>query len=66
MAAKIGAWPVGQRALIGRAGYYIRIAVSPANADEVLVANSSFHLSSNGGKTFRTRALGRRHARYLD
>ena len=42
------------RALIGRAGYYIRLAVSPANEDEVLVANSSFHLSSDGGKTFKT------------
>ena len=49
-------WTVASwaRALIGRAGYYIRIAVSPANEDEVLVANSSFHLSANGGKTFRT------------
>ena len=42
------------RALIGRAGYYIRLAVSPANENEVLVANSSFHLSTDGGKTFRT------------
>jgi photosystem II stability/assembly factor-like uncharacterized protein len=49
-------WTVASwaRALIGRAGYYIRLAVSPANADEVLVANSSFHLSNDGGKTFRT------------
>ena len=31
-----------ERALIGRAGYYIRIAVNPTNADEVLIANSSF------------------------
>jgi photosystem II stability/assembly factor-like uncharacterized protein len=43
-----------QRALIGRAGYYIRLAVSPSNPDEVLVANSSFWLSSDGGKSFRT------------
>lgn len=42
------------RALIGRAGYYIRIAVSPANENEVLVANSSFHQSLDGGETFRT------------
>ncbi len=41
------------RSLIGRAGYYIRVDVSPANADEVLVANSSFHISTDGGKTFR-------------
>lgn len=42
------------RALIGRAGYYIRVAVSPTNEDEVLVANSSFHLSTDGGKKFKT------------
>ena len=41
------------RALIGRAGYYIRIAVSPANADRVLIANSSFFQSMDSGKTFR-------------
>ncbi len=40
------------RRLIGRAGYYIRVAVNPANADEVLVANSSFHRSTDGGRTF--------------
>src|SRR4051794_1200555 len=40
------------RTLIGRAGYYIRIDVNPANADEVLVANSSFHRSLDGGQTF--------------
>ena len=45
-----GSW---QRALIGRAGYYIRLAVSPSNPDEVLVANSSFWLSTDGGKSFR-------------
>ena len=41
------------RSLIGRAGYYIRLAVSPANEDEILVANSSFHQSLDGGYTFR-------------
>ncbi len=40
------------RSLIGRAGYYIRIAVNPQNADDVLVTNSSFHRSSDGGLTF--------------
>ena len=40
------------RALIGRAGYYIRLGVSPANPDEVLIANSSFYRSTNGGKLF--------------
>jgi photosystem II stability/assembly factor-like uncharacterized protein len=42
------------RQLTGRAGYYIRLAVSPANENEVLVANSSFHQSLDGGETFRT------------
>ena len=46
-----GSW---QRALIGRAGYYIRMAVNPMNPDEVLVANSSFWLSTDGGKIFRS------------
>ena len=41
-----------QRALIGRAGYYINIKVSPANADEILIANSSFFRSTDGGKSF--------------
>ncbi len=41
------------RALIGRAGYYIHLAVSPVNENEVLVANSSFHQSLDGGETFR-------------
>ncbi len=45
-----GSW---QRELIGRAGYYIRLAVSPKNADEVLVANSSFWQSTDAGKSFR-------------
>ena len=49
------AWNVvsWDRALIGRAGYYIRLGVSPANADEVLVANSSSHRSTDGGVTFQ-------------
>jgi photosystem II stability/assembly factor-like uncharacterized protein len=41
-----------QRALIGRAGYYIRLAVSPSNDNEVLVANSSFWQSLDGGEYF--------------
>jgi photosystem II stability/assembly factor-like uncharacterized protein len=40
------------RLLIGRAGYYIRLAVSAANANYVLIANSSFFRSTDGGKTF--------------
>jgi photosystem II stability/assembly factor-like uncharacterized protein len=47
-----------QRALIGRAGYYIRLAVSPTNADEVLVADSSFWVSVDAGKSFRTANWG--------
>jgi photosystem II stability/assembly factor-like uncharacterized protein len=46
---KVVSW---DRALIGRAGYYIRLGVSPGNADEVLVANSSSHRSTDGGVTF--------------
>ena len=47
-----------QRGLIGRAGYYIRLAVSPANADEILVSNSSFWQSTDGGKSFDERQWG--------
>jgi photosystem II stability/assembly factor-like uncharacterized protein len=50
-----GSW---QRELIGRAGYYIRLAVSPANPDEVLVADSSFWQSTDGGKSFRSMPWG--------
>ena len=41
-----------QRALIGRAGYYIRLAVSPASDNELYVANSSFHQSLDAGENF--------------
>src|SRR3954468_9320084 len=40
------------RELIGRAGYYIHLAVSPANEDEILISNSSFFQSVDGGQTF--------------
>ena len=46
---KVVSW---DRRLIGRAGYYIRVAVNPQNPDEVLIANSSFHRSTDGGLTF--------------
>lgn len=46
------------RTLIGRAGYYIRIAVNPANEDEVLVMNSSSHRSVDGGRTWPLSAGG--------
>ena len=42
-----------QRALIGRAGYYIRIAVSSGSDNEIYVANSSFHQSLDAGENFR-------------
>ena len=41
-----------QRALTGRAGYYVRIAVSSGSDNEVFVANSSFHHSLDGGANF--------------
>ncbi|HZP47428.1 MAG TPA: hypothetical protein VFB07_02755 [Vicinamibacterales bacterium] len=55
-----GAWRVvnWQRGLIGRAGYYIRLAVSPANEDEILVSNSSFWQSTDGGLNFEERQWG--------
>ena len=40
------------RTLIGRAGYYIRIDVSPGDENEVLVASSTLHRSTDGGRTF--------------
>jgi len=46
------------RALIGRAGYYIHLAVSPTNENEVFVSNSSFHVSLDGGETFRPQPWG--------
>jgi photosystem II stability/assembly factor-like uncharacterized protein len=54
------AWRVSSRdrALIGRAGYYIHLRVSPENEDEVYVANSSFWVSVDGGETFKTAPMG--------
>jgi len=46
------------RALIGRAGYYIHLAVSTGNENEVFVSNSSFHVSLDGGETFRPQNWG--------
>lgn len=40
------------RTLIGRAGYYIRIAVSSGNENEVYIANSNFFQSLDGGENF--------------
>jgi photosystem II stability/assembly factor-like uncharacterized protein len=41
------------RRLIGRAGYYIRIRVSPDNPDHLLIANSTLWRSRDGGKTWQ-------------
>ncbi len=62
---KVVSW---DRRLIGRAGYYIRIAVSPSNPDDVLIANSSFHRSADGGVTFppNTTRCGDCHDIWID
>ena len=46
------------RALIGRAGYYIGIEVSSDNRDELYVADSSFWGSVDGGETFKQVQMG--------
>jgi len=46
---KVVSW---DRALIGRAGYYIRLGISTADPNEVIVMNSSIHRSTDGGVTF--------------
>jgi photosystem II stability/assembly factor-like uncharacterized protein len=46
---KVVSW---DRTLIGRAGYYIRLAISPKDENEVFVMSSSPHRSSDGGMTF--------------
>lgn len=53
-------WAVvsSDRTLIGRAGYYIRLAVSPADKDTVFVSSSVFHVSTDGGKTFKDKHWG--------
>ncbi|MGH9481980.1 MAG: WD40/YVTN/BNR-like repeat-containing protein, partial [Terriglobales bacterium] len=47
-------WQVASwdRSLIGRAGYYIRLAVNPQNPDDVLITSSGFHRSTDGGRHF--------------
>ncbi len=55
---KTGRRAAGSARLIGRAGYYIKLAVNPKNPDEVFVANSSFWTSTDGGKTFTTLGWG--------
>jgi photosystem II stability/assembly factor-like uncharacterized protein len=46
---KVVSW---DRTLIGRAGYYIRIVVNSKNDNEVLIANSTFKRSMDGGVTW--------------
>jgi photosystem II stability/assembly factor-like uncharacterized protein len=48
---KVASW---DRTLIGRAGYYIRLGVSPKDENEVFVMSSSPHHSTDGGLTFTT------------
>ncbi len=56
-----------ERNLTGRAGYYIRLVVSPADKDKVYVASSAFHVSTDGGKTFpETRWGGDNHDIWID
>jgi len=47
-----------QRALVGRAGYYIRIAVSSGTDSEVLVSDSSFWHSLDSGQNFEETTWG--------
>ena len=52
MGESSGSASIPSARLIGRAGYYIRLAVSTGNDNEVYVANSSFHQSLDGGENF--------------
>lgn len=55
------------RILIGRAGYYIELAVSPDDENKVYVSNSSFLVSIDGGRTFRpTDWGGDNHGIWID
>ncbi len=47
-------WTIASRdrRLTGRAGYYIRLSVSPADQNEVMVASSTLWRSTDGGATF--------------
>ncbi|HSL23956.1 MAG TPA: hypothetical protein VK886_20650 [Vicinamibacterales bacterium] len=61
---KVVSW---DRRLIGRAGYYIRLGVSTKDENEVLVANSSLHRSTDGGATFTpTGGCGDCHDVWID
>jgi photosystem II stability/assembly factor-like uncharacterized protein len=42
------------RRLIGRAGYYIRVRVSPDDPDHVLIANSTLWRSRDGGRIWNS------------
>jgi photosystem II stability/assembly factor-like uncharacterized protein len=41
------------RLLTERAGYTIRLAISPVNEDDIYVACNGFYISTDGGRTFR-------------
>jgi hypothetical protein len=53
------------RRLIGRAGYYIRVRVSPDDPDHLLVANSTLWRSRDGGKIWSVAAAAAATARHL-
>jgi hypothetical protein len=54
------------RRLIGRAGYYIRIRVSPDDPDHVLIANSTLWRSRDGGRIWNAGGggCGDQHGRH--
>jgi len=52
---RVASW---DRSLIGRAGYYTMIAVSPGDENKVYVPSSNYHVSSDGGKTFEVKRWG--------
>jgi photosystem II stability/assembly factor-like uncharacterized protein len=41
------------RLLTERAGYFVRLAVSPTNEDKIYISCNGFYVSGNGGRTFR-------------
>lgn len=61
---KVVSW---DRTLIGRAGYYIRLGISPKDENEVFVMSSTPHRSTDGGLTFTdSRGCGDCHDMWID
>ncbi|MGA9853269.1 MAG: sialidase [Gammaproteobacteria bacterium] len=46
------------RLLTERAGYCVRLAVSPTDEDKIFVASNGFYVSGDGGKTFQEKHWG--------